>query len=279
MKDYKNITSLISGASSGIGLGLAKALVGQGARVAITGTNDAKLAAASAALAAGGAKVLALKFDVADEVAWRDAARRVESELGPIQFLGLNAGIGMTGRAIESTPTAAWRTSIDINFMGVVHGLQACLPGMKAAGLPGHVMITSSIGGVITTQGGGAYNAIKAAVIALAEVLRTELAATLLTASVLCPQAVRTDLPNNSNRRSPGSMPEAALGRINAMLELGLDPSDVGTYALERIRAGDFYIFTHNVGEDVAAARFEGMRAAMRLGAIVHAVPPRPALE
>lgn len=266
MKSFKNTTALISGASSGIGLGLATALAAEGARVAITGTNEDKLAAASASLRAGGATVMTLQFDVADEGAWGEAARRVETDWGPIHFLGLNAGIALLGRSIESTPTEYWRLSWDLNVMGVIYGLQACLPGMRVHGEPGHILITSSIGGVIPLWGLGPYGVTKAGAVMLAEILREELKGSSLNASVMCPSAVRTDLPNNVNRRVPGAWTETALANSKPSMDAGLDPVDVGRFTLARIKDGDLYIFTHNVGEEVIRTRSEEMDAARMHG-------------
>jgi NAD(P)-dependent dehydrogenase (short-subunit alcohol dehydrogenase family) len=95
--------------------------------------------------------------------------------------------------------------------MGVVHGLQACLPRMRTHGQPEHILITSSIGGVMPLWGLGPYGVTKAGAVMLAEILREELRGSLLNVSVMCPGAVRTDLPNNVDRRVPGAWTETAL--------------------------------------------------------------------
>ena len=262
MHFFSGMTALVSGASSGLGLALAHSLVAAGARVAITGTSRSKLDAALEQFSDRSA-VLPLAFDVSDEAAWRLAESRVRAEFGPIRFLVLNAGVGMGGDRIEDTPSDIWRWAWQINVMGVVHGLQACLPHMRADGLESHVMATSSVAGVWRCPSVGPYGVTKAAVVALAESLRIELAGTRVGCSVLLPGKIRTALPETSKRSAPLKLSPTLVDAMTSFLADGLDPNDVAAYALDRVRAGAFYIFTHPQIDDEIAARQSELAQAM----------------
>lgn len=255
--------AVVSGGTSGIGLALAHELVARGARVAITGTNTAKLEAALATFPISH-DVLPLRFDVSDEAAWRDAAARTIDRFGPIRFLALNAGIGAGGDLVEDTPAEVWNWAWRVNVMGVVHGLRACVPAMRAGGDACHVLVTSSIAGVWRCPTVGPYLVSKAAVVALAEALRLELAGTSIRTSVLLPGAVRTSLPETSQRAAPVEMTPQLLRDMHSVVDAGLEPADVARHALTRIADGAFYVFTHPQGDDEIARRQSELADAMR---------------
>lgn len=262
MQDFLDVIALVSGGSSGIGLALARELVARGARVAITGTNREKLRAAAASFA-DPRTVLPLTFDVTAESGWKEAIDRVEREWGAIRFLALNAGVGMGGERIEDVPVATWRWALEVNVVGVALGLRQCLPRMRRLGVEAHVLVTASNAGVWRTPTCGPYIATKAAVVAIAETLRLELADSPIRVSVLLPGAVHTDLPQTSARSAPVTMEREVLDAMNGFLATGLEPGDVATFALDRIAAGAFYIFTHQQDNDEVATRHAEMAGAM----------------
>lgn len=253
---------LISGASSGIGLALAHRLAARGARVAITGTNADKLRSAVDGFPRREA-VLPLRFDVTDAAAWLDAVDRVERSWGPIRFLALNAGIGMGGELIETVSPDTWRWALDVNLMGVVNGLKAWLPRAKCRAEPSQILITASIAGVWRTPTCGPYNVSKAAVVALAETLRLELAGSATRVSLLLPGAVRTGLPTTSARSSPVPMRRDLVDQMTTFLASGADPDAVAEFALTQVERGAFYVFTHAQADDEIAQRIAEMTRAM----------------
>jgi NAD(P)-dependent dehydrogenase (short-subunit alcohol dehydrogenase family) len=259
-------TWFITGGSSGIGLGIGLAAAARGARVALAGTSAAKLDAAQALLDSRGAKALCCVLDVTNEQAWPDVVRRAEEQLGPIDHLVLNAGVGTENTPIESAPVALWRWTFDVNVMGLVHGLRTCLPAMKRSGRRGRILLTSSIGALITPAGLGPYAVSKAATIALAETLRAELAPTALLPSVLIPAAVKTDFINTSIRDAPPEWTaderQQAMERVRRLLDGGLDPLEVGRHVVDEMMRGSFYIFTHpDFRADIAARQAELLAA------------------
>ena len=260
--NFNNAVALVSGGSSGIGLALAHQLALRGARVAITGTNPGKLRLAAASFP-DPRSVMPIEFDVTDEAAWQDAFDQVELEWGHIRFVALNAGIGMGGELVEDVALATWRWAWEVNVMGVVLGLRQCLPRMRARGHEAHILMTSSEAGVWRAPTCAPYICSKAAVVALAETLRIELAETRIGLSVLLPGPVRTDLPRTSSSASPVPMDEGIIDLMSNFLATGLDPEDVASFALDRVAAEAFYIFTHRQRDEEISARHAEIAAAL----------------
>lgn len=266
MKTFRDSTVLITGGSSGIGLALAHVLIQQGARVAIIGTDANKLARAAVSLGCDGTTLATAQLDVSDERAWPAVVARLETQLGPIDSVFLNAGVGTGSTPIESGPSSIWRWIWEVNVLGTVYGLRCCLPGMKSRGHPGHILITSSIAALVTPPGLGPYSASKAALLALAETLRAELAGTSLGVSVLIPAAVRTDFSATSARLAPTDFKDEhaaqVFDKIDEMLQQGLPPLDVANFVMARISAGAFYICTHpDFRERIAAGQSQLLEA------------------
>jgi len=245
VNSYEGVTALITGGSSGIGLGLAKVLGQRGARIAIASSNGPRIDAAVTSLLAEGIEAIGVELDVADAEQWSRAVTTVEERLGAIQWLGLNAGVAPPPTTVAASTLDTWQWALGVNLWGVIHGLRTCLPRMLAAGKPGHILITSSIAALSPRATMGVYVTAKAAIVGLAKVLRAELSGGPIGVSVLTPAAVRTDIVARSRVHSPAGNDPGYDG-IAAMLSKGLDPVRVAEYALERIHAGAFYILTHD---------------------------------
>jgi NAD(P)-dependent dehydrogenase (short-subunit alcohol dehydrogenase family) len=257
-------TAFITGAASGIGLGMARAFAGAGMKVAMTDCDTGALEAAAADLAATGATVLALPLDVTDRAAFARAAEAAEAALGPVRLLCNNAGVSALGLMIETIDPAVWDKVVDINLGGVFNGVHTFIGRMRAAG-GGHIVNTASLAGLSVGGAGlGAYVASKFAVTGLSEALRVELAPAGIGVSVLCPGAVRTQLWRTS-RRIRGlpdidtPPPEALIASASPD---GLDPLEVGLRVLEAVRTDEFYILTHDTTRNAVARRHDEIMAA-----------------
>jgi NAD(P)-dependent dehydrogenase (short-subunit alcohol dehydrogenase family) len=248
MKSLPGKTAFITGGSSGIGLGIAKALLGAGMNVAITGTSDAHLSAAVAEL---GPTVLPLAFDVRDRDAFAAAADAAEARFGKIHLLCNNAGIGVLG-PIESAAFADIDRIVGVNLVGTLNGIATILPRILAHGEGGHIVNTSSMSGLLPHARGAMYAATKAAGIAMIEAMRPELEPRGVICSVFCPGAVRTRI--GGDRPSP-------------FAHLFMSPEEAGERFLRGILADELFILTHGEFRDGLAARAE---------AIAAAVPDRP---
>jgi NAD(P)-dependent dehydrogenase (short-subunit alcohol dehydrogenase family) len=214
-------------------------------RVVLTDIDGPALEQAAAELEAAGAEVMALQLDVTDRRDWVTAAERVPAAMGPVQLLVNNAGVSTNGLRFDEVGPGLWDRVVAINLTGVYNGTHHLLGGMIAAG-GGHIVNTSSLGGLMGFPLLSAYSATKAAVVALSESLRAELADAGVGVSVLCPGSVRTRLWRTSRavRGLPDVEvpPEDASGQ-SARAEMG--PDEVGRRVLDAVLADEPYIFTH----------------------------------
>ena len=204
---YPGAVVWITGASSGIGESLARELAGRGARVAITARRGDRLDAIA------GDRMLSVPADVTDLDAMRAAAARVEEELGPIDLAVLNAG---TWRQMDVTAwdTELFRLHVETNLMGMVHGIDAVLPGMRRR-RGGVIAGVSSVAGYRGWPSSEAYGSTKAAEINLLESLRIDLLPLGIRVLTVCPGFVRSDLTSQNTFRMPFLMePPDAAARI-----------------------------------------------------------------
>lgn len=254
MQDLVGRTALITGGASGIGLGMARAFVAAGLRVAIADINEAGLAAAREAVPGLG---LAVALDVTLGEDWARAVDAVEAALGPVEILCNNAGVAQgrfaDGRdtSVAEMPEALWRMVMEINATGTFLGARTVVPRMLARGQGGHVVNTASTGGLMAPGGIAAYCASKFAVVGLSESLRAELAPAGIGVSVLCPGGVRSNLFASSvavRARAGGGFEGLATEGTEALrIEQAqrMDPVKVGEMVLRAIAGNAMYIIPH----------------------------------
>ena len=254
MDNLAGRTALITGGASGIGLGMARAFVAAGLRVAIADINEAALAAARTAVPGIAA---AIPLDVAQAAQWEQALDAVESALGPVEILCNNAGIAQgrlaDGRAmtVAEMPETVWRMTLEVNATGTFLGARAVAGRMLARNQGGHIVNTASTGGLMAPGGIAAYCASKYAVVGLSESLRAELAPAGIGVSVLCPGGVRSNLFASSvavRAAVPGANDGlATVGSEALRIEQAqrMDPVSVGNKVLRAIEGNALYIIPH----------------------------------
>lgn len=178
---------VVSGASKGIGLAIARALAGAGGRVAMLARGADALRAAAHPLGA-----LDIACDVADERSATAAAQRVGRELGPPEILVNNAGLFALA-PLERTTVADFRAALDVNLVAPFTLVRALVPAMRDAGR-GHVVTIGSIADRATFPENGAYAASKFGARAMHQVLRDELRGSGIRATLVSPGPVDTPL-------------------------------------------------------------------------------------
>ncbi|WP_407165049.1 SDR family NAD(P)-dependent oxidoreductase [Bradyrhizobium sp. ORS 111] len=272
MRQLAGKTAFITGAASGIGLALATAFAGEGMKVMLADIESAPLDRAVEALRASGAEVRGVVCDVADPVSMDDAADAAFRAFGNVHVLCNNAGVA-AGGGIEQISIESWRWVIDVNLMGVVHGIKSFLPHIRRHGEGGHIVNTASMGGMNAGLGFSPYSASKFAVVSMSEGLAWQLAPDGIGVSVLCPSYVRTRIGESGRNRPEryGPTPEldpagpsaAMVAEIAQRLEAGLDPAVVAARVLSAIREDRLYIFTHPGMRAEVEGRFATILAAI----------------
>ncbi|HSW12049.1 MAG TPA: SDR family NAD(P)-dependent oxidoreductase [Solimonas sp.] len=198
IKDFRNKLCVITGGSSGIGYAVAEALAKQQARLLLVARDVAQLERAAQQLRAlGAAEVATLSADVAKD---EDVARLPEAirALAPAADLVVNSAGIVSGGLLHEVPMDEWRRLHEINVLGVVRVLNAVLPAMLARSARGegggHIVNIASGAGLVGFTGLGAYVATKAAVVGFTESLRSELAASGIGVTAVCPGFVQTPI-------------------------------------------------------------------------------------
>ncbi|NKB43691.1 MAG: SDR family NAD(P)-dependent oxidoreductase [Alphaproteobacteria bacterium] len=263
MREFTGQVAFISGAGSGIGRGMAEAFAAAGMKLVLGDVDGESVRSVTTDLSVQGADALAVDLDVADRASWDAATQHAESKYGSVDILCNNAGVAGLSRPVEEIPIEEWRWMTDINLYGLVHGLQCFVPRLKAKG-SGHIVNTSSIGGLVPLPKFSEYMAAKHAVVGLSGSVRQELEPFGIGVSVLCPGAVQTALGETTVRQRPGRATLAA-ARSDVVGDLPwryIEPIDVGRLTLQGITDNQAFIFTHPENRAEVEAQFDAMRTA-----------------
>lgn len=267
MKELADKVAFVTGAASGIGLGIATALAQAGVKVMLADIDPETLGKAVDGLKRTNAAVDGVVVDVSMKAAIDEGAAKTIDRFGKVHILVNNAGVGGEGR-FERTTSAGWEWLIGVNLMSVIYGLQTFVPLMKKHGEGGHVVSTASMAGLISGVG-AQYAVTKHAVVALSESTRAELGAQDIGVSVLCPGVIRTNIMETSvkaperfkgrtaDRVSPQSDPVVAqmIAAFSKRLAEGIDPLYVGELVREAIELNELYVFTDTEFEPLFDAR------------------------
>ena len=197
METLTNKIALVTGAGKGIGRAVALALAHEGVHVGLLARTESDLQELAAEIAKLGVKSFSVVADVADRAAVEAAVAQVQQELGPIDILLNNAGIGTFGKFLELEP-AQWEHIIQVNLMGTYYVTRAVLPGMIAR-QAGDIINISSTAGQRGAAGTSAYSASKFAVLGLTESLMQEVRKHNIRVSALTPSTVATPLALANN--------------------------------------------------------------------------------
>ncbi|MBB6451156.1 3-oxoacyl-[acyl-carrier protein] reductase [Geomicrobium halophilum] len=200
MRSLSGKTALITGAGRGIGRAIAFALVNEGVNVGLVGKTHSNLEKVAEELKGSGVKVVAASADVSDGSSVKRAIHQVKENIGTIDILINNAGIGKFGGFLELTESD-WQEVLNVNVMGVYHATQAVLPDMIEQ-QSGDIINISSTSGLRGSEGSSAYSASKFAVLGLSEALMKEVRKENVRVQALTPSKVITDFFGGGTEQS-----------------------------------------------------------------------------
>lgn len=283
MRELAGKTAFVTGGASGIGLALGMEFARAGMKVMLADIERDALARAVRQLKETGANARGVMCDVADPSSIQRAAHATSEAFGNVHVLCNNAGVA-GGSGIDDISLDTWRWVLDVNLMGVVHGVRTFLPRMRRHGEGGHIVNTASMAGLHNGFGFSPYAASKFAVVAVSEGLSTQLSPLGIGVSVVCPGFVRTHIGNSSRNRparyGPAQRPDPAspsgklAARLAELADAGLDPSIVAARVLTAIRNDELYVFTHPEMHADVKDRFASIAAAMDKAEAAAQTPP-----
>jgi NAD(P)-dependent dehydrogenase (short-subunit alcohol dehydrogenase family) len=268
MQVFQGKVAVVTGAASGIGLGMTEALASRGMKVVMADVEEAALMREAERLTRANFEVDPQLADVSSFESVERLAAAANARFGNVHVLCNNAGVsGGGGKPMWEQSQADWDWVMGVNFWGVLNGVRAFVPGMVAHGEEGHVVNTSSILGLVT-GGGTAYNVSKHAVTRLTEGLYFDLKAAnaKIGTTVLCPGMIATNIIT-SGRNRPDALrdetpPDPAREQIIAAMDArfkadGMAPREVGEKVAEAIASDQFYVLTHADNMEGVKRRFE----------------------
>jgi NAD(P)-dependent dehydrogenase (short-subunit alcohol dehydrogenase family) len=272
MQELGGKTAFVTGGASGIGLALGRAFAQAGMRVMLADIETEALAAAVTSLRDVGPGVRGMNCDVADALSVERAAQATNQAFGNVHVVCNNAGVA-AGGGIDNISLDNWRWVLDVNLMGVLHGIRSFLPHIRGHGEGGHIVNTASMAGMTGGLGFSPYTASKFAVVGMSEGLAEQLKPHGIGVSVLCPSYVRTGIGASGRNRpqrygpsptlDPASPAAAMVADIALRLQAGLEPDAVAARVLDAVRNDDLYVFTHADSREEAYKRFAAIQAAM----------------
>jgi NAD(P)-dependent dehydrogenase (short-subunit alcohol dehydrogenase family) len=229
----------ITGGASGLGRALAARYARDGWRVCVGDIDATGGAATIAGLKRAESDAHFLRCDVTRDEDLDAAAAWLERSWGGVDVVVNNAGVAVAGR-IADVPIADWQWIVDINLLGVVRGCRTFTPMMRRQG-GGHLVNIASMAGLVHAPLMAPYNATKAAVVALSETLRAELAPDRIHVSVVCPAFFRTAIAESARAHDPTI--ENLARRLVGSARRG--PEDIADLVARGIAHRDFHIITH----------------------------------
>lgn len=255
-------TAIITGAASGFGREFAVLCAAEGMNLVLADLDVAGLAATSDLVAATGVGILTVPTNVAKPEQVESLAEQTWERFGGGHLLFNNAGVAAAGPAWSAT-LEDWKWVLDVNLMGVVHGIRSFVPKMIAQGGPAHVVNTASMAGLVSPPGMSVYCVSKHAVVTLSECLYHDLrlAGTGIGVSVLCPGFVKTGIAE-SHRNRPSDLratnPSAPVygEKIRQVIEAStITARDIAEQTIAAVIEGRFYVVTHPGSDSGVSAR------------------------
>ncbi len=265
MKDLKGKVAFITGGASGIGLAMARTFGREGMSVMLADIEPTALASAVEELRASQVKAEGVVADVTSRDSLRAAALETIARFGKVHVVCNNAGVG-SGGPFGSIPEKDWAWVVDVNQLGVVHGMEIFAPLVISHAEGGHFVNTASMAGMLGVPGMEPYCATKFAVVAMSEGWAPQMAAHNIGVSILCPGFVKTRIHESRRNRpaayGPDERPPSFDAQLSQPVLTGIDVGPVAERVLEAVLDNDLYVFTHPEMRIAVEARFQAIMAA-----------------
>lgn len=267
MINFAGRTAFVTGGANGIGIGLVRALLAEGCKVAIADIRQDAIEKALKTL--DNQSVMGVQVDVSSRDAMEKAADEVEAKFGSVSLLFNNAGINLF-QTIEDSSYSDWDWVMGVNLHGPINGVMTFVPRMIAAGNGGYIVNTASMAGWLASGAPGIYNTTKFAVRGMSESLRYSLAPHGIGVSILCPGLVRSYIYASDDVRPKelldGAKPvdTANVQRLAEFHEFGMEPDVIAARVLDGMRENRTYIFSHPEFKDEVAELFQEYLADFR---------------
>lgn len=267
MSDHRGKVAVITGAASGLGLGIARSCAARGMKLALADIQGSELTRIAGEMQKKGLDVLALTTDVAEVDDMERLAHRVYQRFGEVHYLFNNAGVlGKT--SMLDAMLKDWEWIIGVNMWGIIHGVRAFVPRMLDGGKEGYVINIAGGAGFLSGPGLGIYRMTKHTVVALSESLQHELAiiGSKIKVSLVSPAFIKTSIMEADNNRPsrlrniarpPVDNPEeeAILGFFNQQINNGPEPETIAEAIWAGIDSHKFYIFVPSLSEDILTCK------------------------
>jgi NAD(P)-dependent dehydrogenase (short-subunit alcohol dehydrogenase family) len=253
--------AVVTGAASGIGLGLAHEFARRGLNVVLADVEDEALAAAAGSVCANGGAVVAVQADVRKFDSVKAVADTTIEKFGRVDIVCNNAGVNTSRAPVWELDENDWQWVLEVNLWGVIHGIRAFVPHLARQN-SGHVVNTASMAAFHPVAGLGPYAVSKHAVVALTECLRADLdkVAPNVGATALCPLWVWSRVRDAERNRPPELM--RAPGKVlpprpaqSTSEGEYLTPDQVATAVVAAIEDNQLYLLTHASGREDARAQ------------------------
>jgi len=262
--------AVITGAASGIGAAMARRFAAEGMGLVLADVEEPPLDALVTELSAAGAEVIGVPTDVSDAGSMDHLGQAALARFERVNVVCNNAGVSGSSAPVHELTAADWDWVLGVNLMGVVHGHRVFQSHLMGHG-DGHIVNTASVAGLTAFAGLAPYHASKHAVLALSEVVHSELAAAGSTVgiSALCPGFVNTRIAE-SDRNRPEQLPDPLVGDADPELVRAMirdffaskqSPDEVAGLVVDAILSRRFYVFTADAWSAQIAERHADIQA------------------